>query len=410
VLVQQKVCDAYSLDYFSYPYGSVSWKPLPFLLEKLNDVNNEGNNSTSSNLVLIFNKQWGVFSYLPNDDPFYRTLPDSEISTGLYGPANAAQALVCREHFRFYARADLVNTTGDQFEIEGVPMRFYGAGASRKDLVENILSKWRSSLTNEVIRNETVSQTQLILDRLLYSPIADAVGELQGAAFAARSTLVYHGIQFGEPTTRVEVVRWFGSSVLKVLGFALFLTSGETDWGYGRLSPSWPGSQFGHWACESTLRNSNTSTSFGVVQLAILLTGCVIVISISYVIDPILNAVVSRKANSKSGLGAKTSHIRNQLLRHRLHSTLQLHRIAIEKTYGTVFTRTLETIPEPVDIQSAPAYGLKRRQASSIEAEELNPSQNGPGDIDGGSDSHRDFNGEYATMVNKRDGRSDVLS
>jgi hypothetical protein len=144
-----------------------------------------------------------------------------------------------------------------------------------------------------------------------------------------------------------------------------------------------------------------------VVQLAILLTGCVIVISISYVIDPILNVVVSRKANSKAGLGAKTSHIRNQLLRHRLHTTLQLHRIAIEKTYDIVFTGTQETIPETVNQQSAPEYGLKRIQASGIEAEEL---QNTPGDIDRGSDADGDFNGEYATMIKERDGRSDVLS
>ena len=77
---------------------------------------------------------------------------------------------------------------------------------------------------------------------------------------------------------------------------------------------------------------------------------------------------------SQTIISSATSHIHYQLLRHRLHKMLQLHRIAAEATYHYEFTETSKTIPEPVQNQCAPVYGVRYRYTELEEFQGLNQS------------------------------------
>jgi hypothetical protein len=291
-----------------------------------------------------------------------------------------------------------VSQSEEEIEIASVPMRLVGTGGNKMQSLKDLLTTFKANQSDQRLANETASQVMLITFPFTYSPIADQMDDLKGSTFIATSTL-QAGLQSGEPTTHAEVVRWFGTSVLLALGNALFVTSDENDWGYGVKLPAWPGFKFGHWVCESTLRTSAIYTSFGVIQLSILLAFCVLIILISYALVPVLGVIVSKKSKSKHGLGGTTSHIRNQLLRHQLHNMLQLHRIAVEKTYLVEFTGTGDTIPRPVGIHPAPIYGMRRRDTSGTEWEELQGLDQGGNRDDGNGEGDVGLNKNYATML-----------
>ena len=145
-----------------------------------------------------------------------------------------------------------------------------------------------------------------------------------------------------------------------------------------------PGYKFGHWVCESTLRYSSSYKSIVVLPLALFLASSIIVILVSYTLDWFLLLLVSWRSRFGEPLSGGRNYIQDALLSHRLHRLLQLHRIAVEKSYDIEFRGTADTVPQFPGHLEAPLYGVSVR--SSDLTEEVN--------LDGE---------RFATIVSNRD-------
>ena len=117
---------------------------------------------------------------------------------------------------------------------------------------------------------------------ILFLPLKN----LAGLTLQAQTT-VQNGIQNGLPeklSTRVEVTRWFGISILRALQIPqMFTSEGENDWGLGiiRLTDD-------VWVCDSTLRTSASYTAINVVGLSLIFGMGVLIILFSWFIQPLV--------------------------------------------------------------------------------------------------------------------------
>ena len=183
-----------------------------------------------------------------------------------------------------------------------------------------------------------------------------AISLLGGNSLRAQRTVEYPGIQYGQNvSSRNEITRWFGVSILVLLYFPQVVTSGiDNDWGFGinPLNESW--------ICDSTLRISPTYISVKFLPMLAVIITAVVVTLISWSIQPLLWFIVSKVRDGKVPIS-----IRRGLITQNLHSLLQLHRMAIQQISDYKFSRTWDTIPRfegtnSMDVGKAPLYGVSR--------------------------------------------------
>ena len=326
--------DAYSLLSFVYPWAdgysnTTSWDPVPFLLVNLNGSNFLDDSQGSQTLTLLLNRLWGVASAQRNDDPFFLTATKPDNSSGIYPPGDIIGALACR----------------DQMRIHVLPTNHSSEQYADNDVVaigrwQEIVPQFRSHLDS---LDENTAQA-LSDDMNLFYPTS-AIGsipmslhDLVGNILRASATVEQGGVQLGTPenvTTRAEVTRWFGFSILFRLYSAKTFTSGsDNDWGSGIIPLPTFDEGAVHWVCYSTLRTSSQYTSLNLDALIIAITISIFIIVVSYALEPVLSYLVGwqkvekRRSRWKSAIqGALVAHDRLELL--------QLHRIAAEKRSGS---------------------------------------------------------------------------
>lgn len=341
----------YVLQYEPYnvPGNLTTWKPVPFLSDNLDSPFAMENTSASSSLMLLFNSIMPVKSFLPNTDPFFE--------------ANRTE-----EGFRFYLASHKVTTLAcrDQIRLEIQPSArgndgFIATGTMTD--VQTMFEDYRARIDPNGSMNETWKeldeQASLYSFPLYPSVIFNAVDKLAGNALRAQRT-VKSSVQFGQPenvTTRAEVTRWFGVSMLYTLNWAQVLTSGtDNDWGFGIFRyPDWVST------CDNTLRTSAEYTSLNLIGLIVLFIAAILIIIASYLFQPFLWWFLRLKHHKPWSPAA-----RSVLVSQNLHGSLQLHRIAVEETSGQRFNGTLNTIPvvrggDSKDAGSAPVYGIAQR-------------------------------------------------
>jgi hypothetical protein len=188
--------------------------------------------------------------------------------------------------------------------------------------------------------------------------IFQAISNLAGNTLRAQATM-NGGTQIGDPsnlTARIELTRWFGVSVIYSLYLAQMVTSGtDNDRGFGIMPfPSNPT----HWVCSGTLRISSEFTSLDLTSIILFIVGAAIVILTSYMMQPTLFYISSRNLKTAKSQSSWKKVIRESLIGYELHSLLQLHRIAIQSTYGYCFRDTIGEVPVDRLKNAAPIYGI----------------------------------------------------
>ena len=174
---------------------------------------------------------------------------------------------------------------------------------------------------------------------------------------------VFANIQFGFPqnvSTRSEVTRWFGVSILYTLYMADILTSGtDNDFGLGIIPFR------DAWFCDKTLRVTPGYSSLKFLDLFLMLLMEILIIIFSYVLVPMLKLYANtlKKRETES-----IQDIRDSLASLAQHNLLQQHRIAVEHTTDQRFRGTLDTIPSYPGQNSgrAPAYVVRTRQSITL--------------------------------------------
>jgi hypothetical protein len=149
-------------------------------------------------------------------------------------------------------------------------------------------------------------------------------------------------------------------SMLYRLYSAQIFTSGvDNDWGFGVVPiKSLEGPV--HWVCSSTLRMSSTHTSINFAGVIGLLILSLAIITASFTFRRILLFLFRRSK------GTAKLRLQQAMLADRLRGVLQLHRIAVEKTYGYRFSDTASQVP--VGRSKAPIYGVKVDEESRDES------------------------------------------
>jgi hypothetical protein len=194
----------------------------------------------------------------------------------------------------------------------------------------------------------------------------DIIGYLPLGVVLGGSSTLHGSLQQGDPallTTRGEIVRWFGILMLHILSLARVYTSSENDFGYGSLPlPTYGGGE--HWVCSNTLYSTSAYTSIKLDALVVIVLLCVFTIILSFLVQPFLT-IVSRTRNEQRR-GPWKEAVQNALIALSMHDAIQLHRIAVEKTYNILFRKTTSYMPtalEPLSV--APKYGMKHLQLLS---------------------------------------------
>ena len=370
IWASEAASQSYSLAYWTYPSGNGSFNengtseldPHSFLKVQLNDSNSLDNKTGSQSLTLISNRLLGVASVSRNDDPFFLTErePSLDINT-VYMWGKPAGLLACRDQMRLHIR----------------PAGQHPQGYTSSDVVAvgrfEEVSEFFPKYLKLVGVLDPVTARNLETDWNLFAAVSDtpnirfALDGLSGRALLASESLDM-GNQMGFPeniTARRELVRWFSTTMLYRLYSAQIFTSGvDNDWGFG----IWPIQSLEspvHWVCFSTLRISSTYTSLDIAGLIGIIILSITIITASFTTRPILAFVIRRSSK------ARFLTLKRALLANRLRRVLQLHRIAVEKTYGH---RLADTAGQVLGGGTkAPIYGLK--------VEELEDGDNGQDEI-----------------------------
>lgn len=324
-----------------------NWVPPLFLANSLNASYLNEEESGSSSLNLIFNRLTGISSKLENSDPFFLTRRIN--NTDLFTFGRQIATLACRDQFRL--EVSPTNGKNDSFQAIG----------SFTDIA-NIFSAYRDGQPHQVAIDDL--DTEFLLFSYSFNPslLFLPLNRLAGLTLQAQTT-VQQGIQYGLPekiSTRVEVTRWFGISILRALHSPeLFTSKNENDWGFGidRLADD-------AWVCDSTLRIAASYTAINIVGLSLIFGIGVLIILFSYLLQPLLWYIL-KKSGKPWSLSA-----RDTLISQNLHSGLQLHRIAVEETSNQTFLGTLDVVPvvrgcDSKDPGRAPVYGVTKRSITS---------------------------------------------
>lgn len=319
---------AYSLVSFVYPWGdsysdTTSWDPMRFLRANLNGSNFLDDSQGSQTLTLLVNRLWGVGSAQRNDDPFFLTATEPDGSS-VYPPGDIVGALACRDQTRIHVRPDHLSEGYTEDDVVAIGRW------------QEIVPQFRSYL-NSLDENTAEALSD---DMNLFYPtsgigsIPMALHDLVGNILRASATVEQGGIQLGTPenvTTRAEVTRWFGFSVLFRLYSAQTFTSGsDNDWGSGIIPlPTFEEGAV-HWVCSSTLRSSSQYTSLNLDALIIIITISVFIIVVSYALEPVLSYLVGWQKNQNRRSRWKSA-VQGALMAHHRLELLQLHYVAVEK-------------------------------------------------------------------------------
>jgi hypothetical protein len=340
---------AYSMDFWTYPSSPTEWTPLAFLTDRLNKSNALDNRTGSQSVTLIFNRLSGVTSVSRNDDPFFLTQPHPSLGAdnSLYMWAKPAGLLACRDQMRLHVR------TTDQH-----PQGYTSDDVVAVGRYEDVSQQFESYLDElRVWDNDTArileTDWNLFAAASQTPNIRFALDGLSGRGLLASETL-QTGSQIGYPSNisaRAEVTRWFALTMLYRLYSAQIFTSGvDNDWGFG-VVPIQSLEGLVHWVCSSTLRMSSTYTSINFAGVIGLLILSLIIVTASFTLRPILLFLFRRSK------GTAKLRLQRAMLADRLRGVLQLHRIAVEKTYGYRFSDTASQVP--VGRSEAPIYGVK---------------------------------------------------
>ena len=347
---------SYTLRFWTYPMQGMNfsdtgeWTPVSFLTAPLNGSNQLDNKQGSQTLTLVFNRLVGILSLHPYTDPFFLTkqLPFNGNSTPpLYLCGQPAGLLAFRDQMRLHVRP----TTDHPQEYTSddvVAIGRYEEVAEQFAAYLSILQRWNPEAARALGTDWNLFAASA------FPTIRLGLDGLTGLGLRASKSVDVGGFQVGDVhniTTRAEATRWFGVSMLYRLYSAQIFTSGvENDWGFGVSPiPSLEGTQ--HWVCSKTLRIASTYASLNFSGLIGLIVFAVVLIALSFTVEPFLFWVVSRQSKD-----LKASHptLKRALLSKSLHDALHLHRIAVEKTYAYRFSRAAN--------HEAPIYGVKAEE------------------------------------------------
>jgi hypothetical protein len=342
---------------------------------------------------LLSNPLIGILSAKPNDDPFFLTQPTPN-NQKLFNWGQPAGLLVCREQMRLHVR-----------HTANHPKEYTSNDVVAVGRYEEVAEKFKSYLEMMQNWNPKLART-LETDWNLFAASAEtpsirfALDGLSGRALRAADTLQVGGVQMGDPanvTTRAEVTRWFAVAMLyRVYSARIFTSGADNDWGFGVLPiASLEGKE--HWVCSTTLRTSTTYKSLNLSALICLgvLSFCIILAS--FTLKRILLFIVRRFS------GAGRTKLKRALLAKNLRAVLQLHRIAVEKTYGHRFSDTAGSIP--VGEAEAPIYGVKADEEFADEDQDMSQVEtlftaDGYDSMGGVNPDGRTMKrGQYATML-----------
>ena len=303
--------DTYDVGVARFNLVQDGWNPPVFLLDALDTPFITDNTTANSTLYLIFNRLFSVWSADRNNDPLFLTQATPN-SVGFYEPLRRVSTMACRDRFEL--------KINDTWTIAG----------DWNDMANTLGSV---DMPNVDLNMDKL----LLLSGVLQSAFGAAYYGLGGNLLNAEKT-VTQGLQNGNPpniSTRGEVTRWFGITVLYTLNMAKLFTSGtDNDWGFG--IEKFP-DQF--WICGKTLRIDPLYVSVYVAPLLIILFGSGLVVLISTFFDSLLlflPRIVSK---------AKTDWIRRAIVVKNSHQVLQLHRIGVELTTEQRFKETTDGIP-----------------------------------------------------------------
>ena len=170
-------------------------------------------------------------------------------------------------------------------------------------------------------------------------------------ALIAQNSLIFPGLQLGVPTTRMEVVRWFGTIVLDLLYAANMQTSGTgNNMGFG--IEQFPDNV---WFCDNTLRSTSAYVSIKLADLFGILLFVGVVTIVSYALPQCLYTFIGAVGDQDKWwrwIGAP-------LISFTLHDVMHLYRIALKKTTGQDLNHTLSSMP---------VYGESGRRANGGKA------------------------------------------
>jgi hypothetical protein len=353
--------DAVSL---SYKFESISWlgpkydsiwRPVPFLTAKLNTPNQLDKVNGTQQLTLLLNRLVGTQSITANNDLFFLTKETPDPINDFYRPAHTLAALACRDQLRIHLRP-----TDDQ--PQGYTSDDIIAVGMYDDIAEafySYIDRFDAHLASQLIDDFVLFETFLNWTASSTFYITEYLGQ---NSLRAASTLTSGGVQFGTNatiTTRAETTRWFGTLIFFYLYLAQIATSGvDNDWGFGiRPLPAKQGRM--HWVCSNTLISSASFTSLNLNAVLLLLVSSILIIAGSYAAQPILWRFSSLNRVEKGKPAAPQKKATQEaVLALCLHGVLQLHRIAVEKTYKMRFQNTTGTVPVPETGKIVPTYGV----------------------------------------------------
>jgi hypothetical protein len=333
------------------------WRPLPFLTAKLNTPTNLDNINGTQQLTLLINRIVGTQSITANNDLFFLTEQTPDPINDFYRPVHNIAALACRDQLRIHLRPT-DNQPQGYTDDDVIAVGMYNDIA---DEFYSYIDRLDASLASQLVDDFVLFEAFLKWTASSTFYITEYLGQ---NAIRAASTLATGGIQFGTNatvTTRAEVTRWFGSLIFFYLYLAQVATSGaDNNWGFGiKPLPATQGQM--HWVCSSTLISSASFTSLNLNAVVILLLSSILIIASTYAAVPILWRFSSLNHVEKGNpVSPQKKPAQEAVLALCLHQVLQLHRIAVEKTYKTRFQNTTGTVPIPETGRIVPIYGVSR--------------------------------------------------
>ena len=289
------------------------WSPPDFLADNLSLPFLTDNNTASSSLYLIFNRLFSVrTSVFPNKDPFFLT--ETEPKDGYYPYGRRVGTLVCRDRLRL------------QIEPEKSSDRPWIATGTFGDIYKEYQIYRNVSHITPLRRLYLDGDIDLFVRSLHPAPLYRALEGLSGNILYAQVTVLAN-TQFGFPqnvSTRSEVTRWFGVSMLYSLYMADILTSGtDNDLGFGIIPFR------DAWFCDNTLRVTPGYSSLKFLDLCLMLLMEMLIILFSYTLVPMLKLYANNLNMRES---ESIQNIRESLSSLAQHNVLQQHRIAVENT------------------------------------------------------------------------------
>ena len=202
---------------------------------------------------------------------FY-TMGNRDNDTGTYLSGRQAGIVACRERFQLRVEPPKGSESTEPWVATG----------SFNDIVQ--MSRTYVAQLNPESKRDIDGELLLIVFGTFDSILHTAIGLLGGNSLRAQRTLEYPGIQYAQNvSSRNEITRWFGVSILVLLYFPQVVTSGiDNDWGFGinPLNESW--------ICDSTLRISPTHVSVKFFPVLTVIIPAVLVTVISWSIQPLL--------------------------------------------------------------------------------------------------------------------------